>query len=148
MNEEEYRKALLEVLIGLEQQVIDQLKLAIQRLPEKTRGIELMIFPDQDGEGTFSLRVVLEGPDSFVLNKAISDYADLISVRHTSGGLVPEVPLMDPFDVEFEVNDVLSDVIGDWLSKVWENVDNTALKLPVTIVADEEYGHDLPMQLN
>ena len=148
MNEAEYRKALLEVLIGLEQQVLDQLELAIQHLPEKTRGIELMIFPDQDGEGTFSLRVVLEGLDSFVLNKAIRDYADLISVRHTSSGLVPGVPIMDPFDVEFQVNDVLSDVIGGWLVKVWENVDTTDLKLPVTIVTDEGYGHDLPVRLN
>jgi hypothetical protein len=72
-----------------------------------------MIFPDQDGEGTFGVRVSLTGPDLYVLNKAIEEFADIIDVKHTPTGLEPNVPLMDPFDSNFEVNDALSDVVGD-----------------------------------
>lgn len=127
---------------------IKNLNATIQSLPDKTTSIDLVIFPDQDGEGTFGVRVSLSGPDSYILNKAISNSAELINVIHTPNGLIPPVPLMDPFDSSFEVNDVLSDVVGDWIKYIWDQVDNSSINLPVTIVADEQYGLNLPIKLN
>ena len=148
MEEKEYRIELRKVLDENSSYALRNLNATIQSLPEKTKSIEIMIFPDQDGEGTFEVRVSLSGPDLYVLNKAINASANLINVIHTSEGLKPNVPLMDSFDSSFEVNDVLSDVVGDWLKSIWSQSDNENIKLPVTIVADEDYGINLPIKLN
>ena len=148
MEENEYKIELRKVLDENSSTVLVNLNKTLRSLPEKTKSVELMIFADQDGEGTFGVRVSLSGPDLYVLNKAIEDSADLINVIHTPEGLKPNVPLMDPFNSSFEVNDVLSDVVGDWLKTVWKKANNENINLPVTIIADEDYGMDLPIKLN
>ena len=123
MEENEYRIQLRKVLDEHSVHAIQQLNAIFQALPNKVQRIELMIFPDQDGEGTFGVRVALTGADLYVLNKAIEEFADIIDVKHTSTGLEPNVPMIDPFDSSFEVNDTLSDVVGDWLASIWNQVD-------------------------
>jgi hypothetical protein len=147
MEENEYRIELRKVLDENSANSIKRLNSTFQALPEKSQSPELMIFPDQDGEGTFGVRVSLTGPDLYVLNKAIEECADNIDVKHTPTGLEPNVPLMDPFDSNFEVNDALSDVVGDWLVSIWSQVDVRNVNLPITIVADEGYGQNLPIKL-
>lgn len=148
MNEKEYIAALRKVLEEYRPVALNKLKNVLKIIPDKATRIELMIFPDQDGEGTFSVRVSLSGPDLYILNKAINDHADLIDVKHTDGGLEPDVPLMDPFDSEFEVNDVLCDTVGEWLKSVWQEADNKEINIPVAVVSDEDYGTTLPIKLN
>ena len=148
MEENEYKIELRKVLDENSSNAVKNLNKTIQSLPEKTKSIDLMIFPDQDGEGTFGVRVSLSGPDLYVLNKAIEESADLINVIHTSEGLKPNVPHMDPFDSDFEVNDVLSDLVGDWLKSIWNQADTDNISVPVTIIADEDYGMNLPIELN
>ena len=148
MEENEYKIELRKVLDENSSNAVKNLNATIQSLPEKTKSIDLTIFPDQDGEGTFGVRVSLSGPDLYVLNKAIEESADLINVIHTPEGLNPNVPLMDSFDSSFEVNDVLSDVVGDWLKSIWNQADNNSINLPVKIIADEDYGMNLPIELN
>ncbi|AUP81182.1 DUF6389 family protein [Flavivirga eckloniae] len=148
MEENKYKIELRKVLDENSSSAIKNLNATLQSLPEKTKSVELMIFPNQDGEGTFGVRVSLSGPDLYVLNKAIEGSADLINIIHTPEGLKPAVPLMNPFDSSFEVNDVLSDVVGDWLKFIWSQVDNNSINLPVTIIADEDYGMTLPIELN
>ncbi len=148
MEESEYKFELRKVLDENSSFALKNLNATLQSLPEKTKSIELMIFPHQDGEGTFGVRVSLSGPDLYVLNKAIQDSADLINVIHTPEGLKPGVPMVDPFNCSFEVNDILSDVVGDWLKSVWGKSNNENINLPVTIVADEDSGMNLPIKLN
>ncbi len=147
MEENEYRIELRKVLDENSVNAIQRLNTTFQALPDKVKSIELMIFPDQEGEGTFGVRVSLTGPDLYGLNKAIEEFADIIDVKHTSTGLEPNVPMMDPFDSSFEVNDTLSDVVGDWLESIWNQIDTRNVNLPVTIVADEGYGMNLPIKL-
>ena len=148
MEENEYKIELRKVLDENSSNAIKNLNATLKSLPEKTKSIEMVIFPDQDGEGTFGVQVSLTGPDLYVLNKAISSTASLIDVIHTSEGLKPNVPLMGSFDSSFEVNDALVDVVGDWLKSIWSQSDNESIKLPVTIIADEDYGMNLPIKLN
>jgi len=147
MEENEYRIELRKALLENSAGAIKRLSATFQALPSKTKSVELMIFPDQDGEGTFGVRVSLSGPDLYIMNKAIEESADIIDVKHTPTGLQPNVPMMDPFDSDFEVNDVLSDVVGDWLASIWNQVDLGTVGLPVTIIADEGYGLNLPIKL-
>ena len=148
MEENEYKIELRKVLDENSAVAVKKLNSTLQTLPDKSQGIELMIFPDQDGEGAFGVRVSLSGPDLYVLNKAIEDSADIIDVKHTANGLEPNVPMMDPFDLTFEVNDALSDVVGEWLKSIWNQTEVGNINLPVTILADEGYGTSLPIKLN
>lgn len=148
MEESEYKIELRKVLDENSSSALVNLNNTLQSLPEKTKSVELMIFPDQDGEGTFGVRVSLSGPDLYVLNKAIEDSADLINVIRSPEGLKPNVPLIDPFDSSFEVNIVLYEVVGDWLKTLWKKANNENINFPVTIIADDDYGMDLPIKLN
>lgn len=147
MEQNEYRIKLRKVLDENSLSAVRNLNVTIQSLPEKTKSIEIVIFPDQDGEGTFGVQVSLSGPDLHVLNKTIEDSANLINVIHTPNGLKPNVPLMDSFDSSFEVNDVLCDVVADWLTLIWKKSDNKTIDLPVTIIGDDGYGTNLPIKL-
>ena len=109
MIESEYKIELRTVLDNYSAQTIELLNETLKAIPEKVQEVEITIFPDQDGEGTFSIRTLLSGPDLYVLNKAIEKTAELFNVKHTPNGLEPSVPLMDPFDEEFDVNNVLCD---------------------------------------
>ena len=148
MKKIEYRKKLRRVLDENSGSAIKVLNSTFKIIPKMAQSIELKIFPDQDGEGTFGVRISLTGPDLYVLNQAIKDFAEIINVKHTPTGLVPQVPLMDPFDSEFEVNDVLVDTVSEWLEVVWKESENSTITIPVTIYADEDYGTVLPIKLN
>ncbi|MEQ8240919.1 DUF6389 family protein [Marinoscillum sp.] len=148
MEETEYKSELRRVLDENSKVALTNLNATLRVIPKAAKSIELMIFPDQDGEGTFSVNVSLTGPDLYVLNNSIKATAELISVIHTPNGLQPKVPLMDTFDSEFEVNDALCDEVGEWLETIWVNSDKYLTNLPSTIVADEGYGESLPIKLN
>jgi len=148
MEETEYRSELRKILDENSAAALSHLNTALQAIPTKAQSIELIIFPDQDREGTFSLSVSLSGPDLHILNKAIADSADIISVKYTDRGLEPKVLLMDPFNSDFEVNDVLADVVDNWLKTIWSQADTSTVNVPVTIVADEGYSTSLPVKLN
>ena len=74
--------------------------------------------------------------------------ADTIEVKNTPNGFEPNVPMMDSYDSTFEVNEVLSNVVGEWLKSIWNQSEISKINLPVTIVADEGYGTILPIKLN
>jgi len=147
MSEIEYKIELLKILNENSESIIIKLNKVLKIIPKNTQEIELQIFPDQDGEGTFSIQFSLLGKDLYVLNKSIKEYATIFDVIHTPSGLNPNVPLMDPFDTEFEVNDVLVDIVAEWIEKIWKSVNTNEIKLPIIIVADEGYGKKTPKKL-
>ena len=95
----------------------------------------------------FSIVVHLEGPDSYSLNKAIDGHQYLFDVRFEDGELTPKVPLFDPFDTEFEVNDVIVDTSVIWLKEIWSKLDDLSHTLSVTIFGDEGYGTQTPAKI-
>ena len=54
----------------------------------------MTVFPDQDGEGTLDVVVSLDGPDAFVLDRAVEPFRTLFAVVHGADGPVPAVPLV------------------------------------------------------
>jgi hypothetical protein len=128
-------------------QAVNRLTASLAKLPERTEAIELTIFVDQGGEGFLGIRVSLVGPDLYVLNAAIADSAVLFETRMIDRRMVPDLPLMDPFDTEFSVHDALTDCAADWLAGVWANTDTSTVVVPVTIVSHDEYGTRTPIVL-
>ena len=119
----------------------------LELLPDTARAIHLMIFIDQDGEGFLSIRISLEGPDLHVINRAIDDCAELFDTVMGEDGLVPPLPLMDPFEEDFSVHDELADSATDWLVEVTRGHQLLSLGVPVSIFADEEHGKKAPHHL-
>jgi len=144
MNEIEYQIELLKILNEHSEKTILKINKVLEVLPNGVQSIELQIFPDLDGEGPFGIQFSLIGRDLYHLNNLIKEYASLFNVKHASSGLTPAVPLMDPFDSKFEVNDVLVDTVSEWLSALCQKSNLNNFNIPVIIVTDEGYGKNMP----
>jgi hypothetical protein len=136
------------VLEGHRAHAVSELVAALVLIPPKARQVTLDIFVDQDGEGFLSVRVGLDGPDSYVLNRAIDRHAQLFSTRMTATGLEPALPLMDPIGEEFSVHDALTDCAAAWLISIWRQLDSSGLALQVVVQSPEGYGTTTPIKLN
>ena len=96
----------------------------------------------------FDVRAGLDGPDLYLLNKAIDEHADIFEVKMLDEGLVPPVPMVDRDDVDFEVNDTIVDIVAVWLRAVWANVDSSRVPIPVYVEGHDDYGTVTPLELH
>jgi hypothetical protein len=147
MNRQDYQAALRRVLDRHSEKAQARLAALIAALPEKAREIRVGIFPDQDGEGTFSVVVSLEGPDLYVLNKAVDAHRTLFDVRHTATGVTPAVPTFGLNEPDFVVQDAIVDTAADWIEVLWANVGRGKSPLPGLIYGDEDAGTSMPREL-
>jgi hypothetical protein len=139
-NVEEYRRVLLAVLRAHTDAALAKLEQINNVLPEKTRGIVIMVHPSQDPDGRFSVMVHLDGPDLYVLNKAIGDFRSLFDVQDAAGAVLPDVPLFDPFDEPFSVNDAIVDIAMVWIKELWATFGGMTMRVPVTMIGEDGYG--------
>lgn len=119
MTKTEYREVLQNTLKSYTQSAVDMIFKIKTNLPEKAKSVEVGIHPNQDEDGIFSVMVHLCGPDLYVLNKAIADYRLLFDVKLIGGKLQPNVPIMDPGEVSFSINDLIAEVSIDWVKTIW-----------------------------
>ena len=147
MDESEYVAEVMDVL----DQHVDQARAQLAKLaglvPATAKSMEIVIFIDQDGEGFLDVRVSLEGPDLYVLNKVIEEAAVLFETRLVNGEMVPPLPLVDPDEDELPVQDILTDCAADWLRMVWEGADHGGIRIPVVIVSHDGHGTKVPVLL-
>lgn len=146
MTRQDYQDTLRRVLDAHTDTALRTLAGLFPRLPEKAREIQFGIFPDQDGEGTFSVVIGLDGPDLYVLNKAIDGYRHVFDVVHGETGVTPRVPLFWD-EPDFCVQDAIADTAADWIEALWEQGGRAVSPLPACIYADEDYGTTLPREL-
>ncbi|OZI34554.1 hypothetical protein CAL29_13720 [Bordetella genomosp. 10] len=143
MTLDEYTSALdgvLQAHAGPAHATLDAL---IAALPPRAREIHIAVFPDQDGTGTFSIVASLDGPDMFVLNKAIEGHRYLFDVRYTERGVEPDVPLLDGGGTGFDVQDAVVDTGMRWVETLVRARDPAPL--PVLIYGEEGYGTLAPI---
>lgn len=114
--------------------IASSLKELFAKLPENTREIHIEVFANQDGDGMFSVYVSLEGPDMYVLNKSIEEYACLFEPKYVGTTIKPYIPTVDPFEVDFEVNDVVVDCVANWIKSIWERPKVLPSSIPVIVV--------------
>ncbi|EAT2183000.1 hypothetical protein EZ281_02490 [Salmonella enterica] len=119
MTKTEYMTALQDILRMHTQEAVDKICRIKNILPVKTSAVEVGIHPSQDEEGMFCVMIHLRGPDLYVLNKAIAPYRELFEVKFIDGNLQPEVPLFDPDEVSFSVNDLIVEVGIVWVKQIW-----------------------------
>ena len=146
MTKQDYQDALRRVLDAHTEAALRKLAGVFPQLPEKAREIQFGIFPDQGGEGTFSVVIGLDGPDLYVLNKAIDEHRGLFDVVHGESGVSPAVPLFSR-EPAFCVQDAIADVAADWIEALWERGGRGVSPLPALVYADEDYGTGMPRLL-
>ena len=93
MDETAYRAALRATLDAHDGPALERIRALLAALPEAAREIHVVVFPDQDGEGAFSVHVSLDGPDLYVLNRAIEPHRTLFEVIHGEEGFEPDLPM-------------------------------------------------------
>jgi hypothetical protein len=147
MNQSEYESGLLEALAGQRATVTERLRLVLANLPPNVTELEITIYPYQDGEGSFAIQVSLSGPNLYILNKAIKDHAELLAILHTESGFEPPVPMVDPFSIDYLVNDIIVDTAATWLKEIWDSIGNPDPGIPVWITSHDEYGTITPFEL-
>ncbi|MEO1188689.1 MAG: DUF6389 family protein [Pseudomonadota bacterium] len=147
MDAERYAVELLTILRNHSKQALETFTAADEKLPDKATGVSVGIHPGQDGEGQFDIWIHLEGPDLYVLNKAIAPHRILFEVERGTGGFIPDVPMFDPFDTDFDVNDVIVDTSLQWLQEIWPAFDGRMKTLPVTVFGEDGYGTKTPKRL-
>lgn len=147
MTQSDYETELLRILRDHGAAAGATLTALIAALPPKAREIHFVVFPDQDGEGTFSVVASLEGPDLFVLNKAIENHRYLFDVRHTEDGIEPQVPLFASDEAGFNVQDVIVDTAMEWVAELWETSGQGRSPLPALVYGEEGYGTREPLAL-
>ncbi|HEY9274541.1 DUF6389 family protein [Achromobacter sp.] len=147
MTQSEYQIELLRILRAHGAAAGATLTALIDALPPKAREIHFVVFPDQDGEGTFSVVASLEGPDLFVLNKAIEGHRYLFDVRHTEDGIQPEVPLFASDQAGFNVQDIIVDTAMQWMAELWAASGQGRSPLPGLVYGEEGYGTREPLAL-
>jgi len=135
LTETEYREVLQDTLKGYTQSAVDMIFKIKTNLPEKAKSVDVGIHPNQDEDGMFSVMVHLCGPDLYVLNKAIADYRLLFDVKFIGGKLQPNVPILDPDEVSFSINDLIVEVSIDWVKTIWDL--SGGLKIPGYVFGDE-----------
>lgn len=148
MNSETYQTELLQILRAHSEQAVERFKAIDEALPNTASGIDIVIHPSQDADGMFAVVVHLDGPDLYNLNKAIEGYRTLFEVRYVKYQLTPQVPMFDPFDLKFEVNDVIVDTTIAWLEEIWASFGGTSRGLTTSAIGEDDYGTRSPKKLS
>lgn len=147
MTEEQLKKELAQELEKHSDVTIEKIKNVLKSLPSNTNRVNIEIFPSQDRDAFFNVRVNLEGPDLHVLKKEIDEIADLFDPKYTENGIEPYIPTIDPFDIDYEANDIAVDCAANWLKKMWLMVNTQDIIIPVYIVGHDGYGTVTPIKL-
>ena len=148
MSEDEF---IAELSASLERQsdnAREQIPRLIGSIPQTATRLDLQIFPAQDADGFFNIRASVDGPDLYVINKAIDAHADIFDAKYTEHGIEPRIPTVDPFDVEYEVNDIVVDCAAKWLQNVWTSLGRIDCSVPVVVVGHDDYGTTTPVELH
>lgn len=138
MTSDDYQSTLQHTLQAITRPALEKLNAIKQSLPEKARQLMIGIHPGQGEEGFFSIVVHLDGPDLYVLNKAIEPYRLLVEVTCIDGQMQPDVPLFAADETDFAVNDVIVDSCMAWVEGLWQQFGG--IGLPAMVYGEEGYG--------
>lgn len=149
MNADDYRDALLTILRAHSGEALETLRALDAALPEKARAIEIGVHPSQDRDGLFTIMIHLDGPDLYVLNKAVDACRTLFDVRFGDAGRPePDVPQFSLSGPSFEVNDVIVDTAFLWLEELWKIHGGGRRSLPVSAFGDDGYGSEATRRIS
>ena len=126
---------------------VRRLRALVDALPDAAEEVVVTVFPDQDGEGTLDVVVSLDGPDAFVLDRAVEPFRTLFEVVHGEDGPVPAVPLVAPGRAAYDARDLVVDTAAAWVVEVWDAAARGRSRLPGRVEGHDGYGTRVPLAL-
>ena len=133
-----YRDVLRARFSAEDEAALARLHRAVDALPSKTERLLIGVHLSQDEEGGFHIRMHAAGPDQYVLNRAIAEWAVLFEGRTFAFvGTPANMPMFDPFDLPFPVAETLVEESIAWLERLWARAAFTGLPCPVEVFAED-----------
>jgi hypothetical protein len=136
MTEEEYIKELYKAFDKEKTSILSNLNSFLQQIPQEAVRVNIIISPSQDGEGDFCIHGGLNGPNLYVINKKIEKLNTIIEIKHTAKGFDLDFPMVDPFSIDFYVNDIIEKVFAKWFDDNWDEIDDSNVKVAISIYSD------------
>lgn len=136
MTEEDYKNELREALDREKASILSNLSSFLQKIPPEAVRVNIIISPSQDGEGDFCVHGGLHGSNLYELNKKVEDWTNILDIKHGLNGFEPDFPMVDPFSVDYYVNDIIEKVFAKWLDSYWSEIDSSKVKVGISIYSD------------
>ncbi|MEK6236933.1 MAG: DUF6389 family protein [Planctomycetales bacterium] len=146
MTELEFIEQLNSILFQHSKAASQTIRNLIAALPDKATCLNLEVFTSQDQDGFFTVRASVDGPDLYVLDKAIAQHALIFEARSTEFGAEPPIPIVWA-NVGFPVNDTVVDCAAKWLQAVWESLGPMECRVPIVVLGHDDYGSLTPFEL-
>lgn len=136
MTEEEYKNKLIEALDREKNSILSNINSFLQKIPAEAVRINIIISPSQDGEGDFCIHGGLNGPNLYSLNKKIEDWTSILEIKHSTKGLEPNFPMVDPFSTDYYVNDIIEKVCIKWIDDRWDEIDDSKVNVAISMYSN------------
>jgi hypothetical protein len=136
MTEENYKKELIEALNKEKTSILTNLNAFLQKIPFEAVRINIIISFSQDGEVDFCIHGGLDGPNMYHLNTKVEDWTNILDIKHGTNGFEPDFPMVDPFSIEFEINEVVVASFIEWFDDNWSEIDNSKVNVGIVIYSD------------
>lgn len=88
MSEEDYKIELNKALYREKSSILSNINSFLQKIPLEAVRINIIISPNQDGEGDFCIHGGLNGPDLYVLNKKVEQVFLKLNMEHKGLNLI------------------------------------------------------------
>ncbi|WP_370400747.1 DUF6389 family protein [Sulfitobacter sp. JB4-11] len=119
---------------------VRKISAACADLPQKATGLDIGVHVDQDGEGYVNVMLHVNGPDPYVLEKAIAPHREIFKSTHQPPhGL----PLFDPHDVNIDVYEAIAAGVERWITALWPQISGPAV--PVCVFLADDFSDRPPL---
>ena len=136
MTEENYKVELIKSLDRESKSILANINSFLQKIPSEAIRVNIIISPSQDGEGGFCIHGGLNGPNLYGLNKRVENWTNILDIKDGINGFEPDFPMVDPFSVNFYVNDIIEKVFAKWLNNHWDEIDDSKVGVGISIYSD------------
>tara|TARA_R110002050_G_scaffold219229_1_gene355170 strand:+ start:1035 stop:1451 length:417 start_codon:yes stop_codon:yes gene_type:complete len=136
MTKENYIKELTKAFNCEKNSILSNLNSFLQKIPPEAVRVNIIISPSQDGEGDFCIHGGLNGPDLYVLNKKVEDWTNILEIKHGTDGFKPDFPMVDPFSIDYYVNDLIEKEFVKWYDSNYNEIDDSKVNVGISIYSD------------
>ncbi|MEO9953131.1 DUF6389 family protein [Nonlabens sp.] len=136
MTEKTYEEELYKSFDKEKVLILKNLNSFLRQVPPEAIRVNIIISPNQEGDGSFCIHGGLNGPNLYVLNKQVEDWNTIIVIKNTSLGFDLDFPMLDPFSLDFYANDVIDQVFIKWFDDHWNEIDDSKITVAISIYSD------------
>ncbi len=136
MLKTEYIQQVKEILNNLSTTVSAKIKVLLENIPTGTQQLDIVISISDELDGYFQIFASVSGQNLYILNKQIEPYSQILATEYTEIGFQPNFPMVNHNCIDFQLDNVLAEIVSTWLNKLILALDYQSIKLPIIISDD------------